>query len=115
MNRNCLERVDSTVSPQALYLMNNAQVHQLAEAFAERIRREAGEDPAGQIERLYWIALGRPPSAEERGAQRLARKRLNEAFRNDSSGAPSVERANFRALTKQSHTLLNSAAFLYID
>ena len=44
-----------------------------------------------------------------------ARRRLSEAFRNDSGGASSVERANFRALAKQSHTLLNSAAFLYID
>ncbi len=111
MNPNCLERVDSTVSTQALYLMNNARVHQLANAFAQRIRRESGDDPAAQIESLYWIALNRPPSAEEREALRVARTGLSEAFGNDAS----VERANSRALAKLCHTLLNSAAFLYID
>ena len=35
MNPNCLERRDSTVAPQALHLMNNGMVQQLA----ERVRR----------------------------------------------------------------------------
>ena len=31
MNPNCIERRDSTVAPQALHLLNNAMVDQLAE------------------------------------------------------------------------------------
>jgi len=40
MNPNCLERRDSTVAPQALHLMNNGMVDQLAEQFAQRVSRE---------------------------------------------------------------------------
>src|SRR5262249_6091682 len=66
MNPNCVERRESTVAPQALHLLNNGMVHQLAERFAERVRRESGNDVVKQVERVYWIALGRPPRAEER-------------------------------------------------
>src|SRR5262249_2997794 len=50
MNPNCLERRESTVAPQALYLMNNAMIQRLAEDFAGRVSREAGPDAAGQVE-----------------------------------------------------------------
>src|SRR5262249_5590983 len=66
MNPNCIERRDSTVAPQALHLMNNGMVHQIAEAFARRVLLEAGSEPAEQIDRVYLIALGRSPSNEER-------------------------------------------------
>src|SRR5207253_2440040 len=68
MNPNCIERRGSTVAPQALYLMNNGMVYQLAEHFARRVCREAGADPAKQVERAYWIALSRPPGEEEKDA-----------------------------------------------
>ena len=62
MNPNCLERRDSTVAPQALHLMNNGTVHKLAEQFAQHVSGEAGTDPANRIERIYWLAIGRPPT-----------------------------------------------------
>ena len=65
MSPNCVERSESTVSLQALYLMNNGLVKQLAESMADRVQREAGDDPQKQVETLYWIALSRAPSAEE--------------------------------------------------
>src|SRR5205085_5933298 len=66
MNPNCLERRESTVAPQALHLMNNGMVQRLAEDFAARARHEAGADPAKQIEKVYLMALSRPPSDEEK-------------------------------------------------
>src|SRR5437660_647539 len=66
MNPNCLERRESTVAPQALHLMNNGMVYHLAEDFAARVSHEAGTDRAKQIEKVYLIALGRPPSDEEK-------------------------------------------------
>ena len=36
-----------------------------ARHFAERLRREAGDDPAKQIELAYRLALARPPKASE--------------------------------------------------
>ena len=65
MNPNCIERRDSTVAPQALHLLNNAMVEQLAVDFAKRVRREAGNDAGRQIDSIYLIALSRLPTADE--------------------------------------------------
>ena len=66
MNPNCITRPVSTVAPQALHLLNNAMIHDLAGKFAERVRKEAGDDPQQQIEQAWLIALGRQPTSEER-------------------------------------------------
>src|SRR5207249_1686568 len=42
MNPNCIERRDSTVATQALHLMNNRLVQDLAEHFAENVQKQAG-------------------------------------------------------------------------
>jgi mono/diheme cytochrome c family protein len=55
----------STVAPQALILMNNATVVFHARKFAARVRSEAGEDPAAQVDRAFRLALGRAPDAAE--------------------------------------------------
>src|SRR5262249_28287669 len=92
MNPNCLERRGSTVAPQALHLLNNGTVRQLAEAFARRVEREAGAERERQVERAYRIALGRPPGEREREVGVAALQRLS--------------------LTSYCHTLLNTAGFL---
>ena len=55
----------STVAPQALLLMNNRFINMQAELFAERVRREAGADVEGQVERAFELALARPPGKYE--------------------------------------------------
>ena len=112
MTPNCLERVESTVAPQALHLMNDTTIRSLAASFAERVKREAGTDPLGQIERAYWIVLSRPPTSEEK---ELSRKALLELERVAAKSAPNREAVPTQALAKFCHTLLNSAAFIYID
>ena len=110
MSPNCTERTDSTVSTQALFLMNNAQVHAWAGALAQRVENAAGPDPAARIETMYWIVLSRPPTDEERDLNLSAWTKLTESpSRNDATTTPRA------ALTKLCHTVLNSAAFLYID
>jgi mono/diheme cytochrome c family protein len=113
MTPNCIERVPSTVASQALTLMNNALVHRLAEAFARRVAREAGPDPARQIEQVYWIALGRPPTPEERAVGLQALAGLTRAW--TEQGRPKHEVPFVRALSTFCHALLNSAAFLTVD
>src|SRR5262249_35392659 len=78
MNPNCVQRVDTTVASQALFLLNNSQVHQVAGNFAERLEKEAGPEPAQQIQRLYLAALGRPATQAEQdaGFQALAQFQL---------------------------------------
>ncbi|HUF47275.1 MAG TPA: PSD1 and planctomycete cytochrome C domain-containing protein [Vicinamibacterales bacterium] len=55
----------TTIAQQALILMNNPTVLFQAGKFAERVRAEAGDDPARQVDRAFRIALGRPPDAAE--------------------------------------------------
>ncbi|HKE21409.1 MAG TPA: PSD1 and planctomycete cytochrome C domain-containing protein [Bryobacteraceae bacterium] len=64
----CDRRNRSTIAPQALLLMNNNFVITQARYFAERLRQEAGTDPAAQVNRAFLLALGRAPSASERAS-----------------------------------------------
>jgi hypothetical protein len=104
MSPNCVERSESTVSLQALYLMNNGLVKQLADFIADRVQHEAGDDPHKQIETLYWLALSRPPSAEEAKASLETLEKLKAA-----------NAAGTWPLAKLCHTVVNSASFIYID
>jgi hypothetical protein len=55
-------RFESIVAPQALFLMNDPSVTELAKALAQRVAREVPEGNDRQrIGRLYEITLGRPP------------------------------------------------------
>ena len=69
-NQTAAARNVSTVSTQALTLMNNPFVLNQAELFAARLEREAPGDLDAQIERAYLIALTRKPTAAERAIAR---------------------------------------------
>ena len=115
MNPNCLERRDSTVAPQALHLMNNGMVQQLTDDFARRVNKEAGADPARQIERVYLIALSRLPADEEKKIGLAALKKLTEQWAKQPAGKKDKDDIALRALTTYCHAILNSAGFLYVD
>src|SRR5260370_32743815 len=110
MNPNCIARRDSTVAPQALHLMNNGMVQELAEQFARRVACEAGADSTKRIEVAYLIALSRPPNDEELKIGRKALSRLTEIWAKSNK-----ETANVNTLSSFCHPLLNSAGFLYVD
>ncbi len=61
----CPVRAVSTFAPQALILMNGPFAHEQSQAFAARLLRECGRDPAALIDRAYRLALGRPPGPAE--------------------------------------------------
>jgi cytochrome c553 len=109
MNPNCVARIDSTVASQALYLRNNGMIHELAESFADRVQKLAGKDAGKQVDVAYRLALSRPPSAEERTLGREALAELTRKWRTESKEPEKM------ALTTYCHTILNSAAFVYID
>ena len=116
MSPNCVERQESTVSLQALYLMNNGMVRRLADSLADRIVREIGHDPHRQIESLYWMAVSRPPTAEEAKASLETLEKLEQiATRDGQSGKMTEIQVESRALAKLCHTVFSSAAFIYID
>jgi len=64
----CERRNRSTIAPQALLMMNNNFVIMEARFFAERVRRESGDDVRAQVERAYRLALSRPPQESELSA-----------------------------------------------
>ena len=66
MVSSCSRRTRSTVAPQALLLMNNAEVLLQAKYFAQRVALEAGYDAGAQIDRAFRLALSRPPTELER-------------------------------------------------
>ncbi len=58
-------RYVSTVPTQALQLMNDDFVLRQAQLFADRVKKEAGDDVAKQVDLAYRIALTRPPTQRE--------------------------------------------------
>lgn len=61
-----LPRRASTITPlQALSMLHDPQAEFSAEAFAKRLRDEAGDDPRGQLRRAWQLAFGREAVAEE--------------------------------------------------
>jgi hypothetical protein len=107
----CLMRTQSNVAPQALHLLNNATIYALAADFADRLEKEAGSDSRRQIEQAFWIALSRAPSEQELRVASDDLLKLKGAAAKNAKGAD----AERQALTAFCHTILNSAAFLYID
>ena len=55
----------TTTPLQALALLNNAMVFDLADHFAARIKTEVRADVGQQIKVAYELAYGRPPTADE--------------------------------------------------
>jgi hypothetical protein len=115
MNPNCIERRDSTVAPQALHLLNNGVVEELAIDFAKRVRRDAGGYPGRQIVAVYMIALSRTPTAEEKKIGIAALEKLADEWEKQLKGEGGRDTAELKALATYCHAILNSAAFLYVD
>jgi hypothetical protein len=87
MNPNCVQRSESTVAPQALHLMNNRLVSELAGALAHRVRETAGDDPDAQLRTAYQIALGRTPSAQEQQTAMVGFQGLQQHWSKELVGA----------------------------
>jgi hypothetical protein len=77
------KRLTTTVAPQALTLFNGAFINRQAKHLADRLKKEAGDDPDRQIAHAYRLALCRPPTEVERAVLRdfLTRQSLVEMCR----------------------------------
>ena len=66
MGPNCIQRTNTAVAPQALFLLNDTIIRSIAESLARRVKQEAGNRLADQVEQLYWRkALFRVPEAAD--------------------------------------------------
>jgi mono/diheme cytochrome c family protein/uncharacterized protein (UPF0335 family) len=59
-------RSQTTTPLQALSLLNNSFVLHMSDAFAERIRRAAGDDLSSQVTTAWQLAINRAPTDPER-------------------------------------------------
>ena len=105
MGPNCVSRSVSIVSPQSLMLMNNDRVRGLAAALANRVEEESPGDLGEKVDAVYSLALSRPPTGEERRLGIETLKKLQDAWPDQPKGP----------LEAFCHTILNSAAFIYLD
>jgi hypothetical protein len=104
------ERPTTTIAPQALFLMNNANVRGHAAGFARRLAGHANVTVEEAIKRAYLTALTRYPGAEE----------LADAVAFVKQQAVSYEAAGKRdgrnlALTDFCQTLMCLNEFVYVD
>jgi hypothetical protein len=111
----CAGRRDvTTVTPQALALLNDPFVHARAGDFANRLLKEAGDDPARCVERAYRLALGRAPAEGEKaaGVEFLARQERDRSARDPKASAADARRL---ALTDYCQVLFGLNEFIYVD
>jgi hypothetical protein len=110
----CEARPVSTIAPQALTFLNGAFINEQARWFADRLRREAGADPRGQIERAFALTLCRPAREDEvrdgLAFLREQHRQIEEDLRRD--GKPAAD-APQRALAAFCLVLLNTNEFVY--
>ena len=119
MSPNCIERSHSTVSTQALQMMNSEMIRERARFLAGRLMDEFPGLRERQVERLYLRTLARPPTADET-AKALADIDKLVAFwtdhlQSEQSPGPRHENARWSALASFCHAMLSSAEFAYID
>ena len=93
----CGRREQTTVAPQALFVLNDPFVRQQAKHFARLLESRPGDDPHAAVERAYWLSLSRPPTQEE---LRLAVEFLKKEGQD---------------LLNFCHTLFTLNEFIYVD
>ena len=114
LNVTCERRSVSTVPTQALTMLNNEFMLIQANRFAERVIKEAGQDPAAQVKTMYRIAFSREPNSREMESNLAFLKKQQEREAKVAAGAGG-ESAALSALTDLAHVTLNLNEFMYIE
>ena len=121
---NCEARNSSTDTPQALMLLNGDFAITQAEAFAERVRREAGAEPKDRAKRAWKLAYLRAPTEKELASALAFLRRVTEAFRKQPAAPAAPKKAEkareprspeARAMAAFCQALLSSNRFLYVE
>ncbi|HKB42359.1 MAG TPA: DUF1549 domain-containing protein [Gemmataceae bacterium] len=101
----CPVRYTTTVPTQALGMLNGQFSNEQAEAFAERLRREAPGDLDRQVRRAVRLTTGRMPPPDEVRKDVAFVRALQEKARLDEA----------TALRQYCLLLLNTNEFIYLD
>jgi hypothetical protein len=100
----CARRMQTIVPTQALALLNSPLVREQAAAFARRLVRETGSDPAKAVCRAWLLAYGRPITGEEAA-------RVDRFLKARSAALSSPE----DALAELCLALFNANEFVFVD
>src|SRR5207253_5963347 len=79
----CTRRQVSTTPLQALMLLNDPSVLELARALARRVLDDGPDTDDGRIALLYQLCLARPPQAEEAARLRAFLALARQEFHGD--------------------------------
>lgn len=101
-------RANTTVAPQALFLMNSPFLEAQAKAFAGRVQ-EHGDDDQARVRAAYALAFARPPVAEETKNALSYLDQEEAALRTANDPVPRAS-----AWARLCHALLVSNEFLYL-
>ena len=117
MSVNCVRRSTSTVSIQALAMLNSEGMNRSAAAFAARVVRE---QPVDRLAQAVLLAFARPITADERVILQTfldeQRQRYLEQRPEPERQTPdALQAAADSALTDLCHMLLSANEFIYID
>ena len=109
METNCIRRSRSTVSTQALTLLNSDAAVAYAQAFADRALKEAPEAP---VDFATLVAWSRSVSAEER---KTFDDFVSEQQARYSAQGDELQAARRNALVDLCHMLMAANEFVYVD
>jgi mono/diheme cytochrome c family protein len=119
MSPNCIQRSYSTVSTQALQMMNSEVIRQRARYFAARLIDEFGDSQEKQVEQIYLRSFARRPTGQETA---LAVRDLSDLttkwsgyLESQKNEAPRAATSRWYALADLCHAVLSSAEFTYIE
>ncbi|MCI0535847.1 MAG: DUF1553 domain-containing protein [Verrucomicrobiales bacterium] len=104
-------RTTSTTPLQALYLLNDAFVHEQSKQFAARVVKEAKDDKA-RLQRAYQLALARLPESSELDDGRKFLAAVREKLRADGMADEQIEPDSWRAMVR---VLFRLNEFVYLD
>jgi hypothetical protein len=114
---NCTQRSTSTVSTQALTLLNSDTMTRAASAFASRVLAERPSDPVGRAVLIAYSRETKPAEykvlSEFFEAQRL--RYLEQHAENDRVKAEVIADARHKALADLCHMLMSANEFVYVD
>ncbi len=123
MDPNCDLRKASTVTPQALILMNSRFAMEFANYFSARVLNESGGDAPKQIAHAWRLAFNKEPSAEELKRAQLFLAEQTEQLKANApkTTTPPKDKAaktpdpQQQALANFCQALLSANEFLYVD
>ena len=115
-SESCARREVTTVAPQLLWILNNDMVFRQAQALADRVRGEAGQQPDQWVDLAWQLTLGRPANPREQGESVELLRRLEQMDADSPEHrSEDPEERKREALTQLCLTLFNLNEFVYVD